>query len=278
MVKLIGLRAAAALMSTGVAAAAPVETALIILAEKDRAVVGGRSVQVVIPQMEIATSIDAGRVARAPTGGLIDTIIMSQIDDTRKIIEHGLHEKADATVAPLRRALRDFDIKALALTTTKAALAKPDWFQLREIAFTSDAARDATLVYRYGLSPDFTRLQVTATLSLVRNPSVVVFRQTIASIVQLRAPSYEPDINVARWSADNGKLAKASLTIAFAQFERLIPYALGLNDADLKNFTAKSREKAFAAGVYAPLIDTGKSNPGNKLLWSGGLVQVSATP
>lgn len=272
------------------AAPKPVDAPL-ILSQADRSVVGGRAVQIIIPQSQIETSIDAGRIARPPSGGLLDTLIVYSLNDKRSIMERTLRDKAEATVAPLRQALGGFDIDALAFAATKAALAKPEWFQPQIITIGRDpspsgraafAGASATpqvafVAYRYELSPDFSNIRVTAETTLANRATPSdkpLYRHAITSIVQLRAPSYEHRENVARWSADGGRLAKTALATAFKQIERLIPSALGLTQGDITAFSAKNREKAFAAGLYGPLIERSTDGSGAILIWSGGLTSV----
>lgn len=290
---LIVLCAAFALVATGARAAAEPEKAPAILAEQDRSVVGGRAVRLALAQTQIETTIELGRVANTSAygGGLLGVLIIESTDDRRAIMRGSLRDKAEATVAPLRRALQDFDVGALAFTTTQAALARHDWFQARGITASSatpaqnvaatDAPQSAVVTYRYELSPDFSHIRVLAEITITRNAASrsgrtaaspkVIYRQRICSVVQLGTRSYEPHENVARWSADNGRLARQALTAAFGQVEQLIPYALGLSQADFNSLTAKNREKAFGAGFYGPLI----ARTGNDvLIWADGFLHV----
>jgi len=275
----------------------------IYLPEQDRKIEGERPVRLVIEQSQIDTSFDLGRVAFAGSGGgLLGALIVAAHDDRRKTMGLAEHDKAEAYAGPLRSALRDFDANALALSATKAGLAKSDWFQAQAIATSSDpsSAGDAafaaanpspqiaTIVYRYELSPDFSQIRVLGEITLTKHdgknhdadtaPTNLIFRQRVLSVVQLGTRSYEPRENVARWSADGGKLAKTALTAAFGQFEQLLPYALGLSEKSVGDLTAKNHEKAFAAGFYGPLIAKTGDTPGDVLIWSDGLVQVHTLP
>jgi len=265
-----------------------------VLAQRDRTIAGGRVVQVIVPQWQITTTIDIGRVAGdadSGGGGLLGAIVLSSMDDKRKALSRASFDRAEATIAPLRKALQGFDLDALALATSKAALAKPAWFQPSSVELsksrsldvpTAESAQAAMITYRYETSPDFTQIRVIAEIELrlagakpggkpVRDPS---YRQQVSSIVLLREPSFEPAENVAKWSAGDGKLAKAALTSAFGRLEQLIPFALDLSESDLKAFTSKGREKAFAAGYYGPLIERRADRPGETLIWKDGLVNV----
>lgn len=272
------------------------------IAERDRADAGPRAVQLLLAQKEIETSFDVGRVAAAYGGGILDSLIISAMDNKKQVMTANLREKALVTVRPLHAALASFDVDALALTTTQAALAKPGWLNPLPFAVTKDASPAvrsafvagaetpglALVAYRYDLSPDFTQIRVTAEIALARKPAAKggkppttasdVYRQRITSIVQLGKRSYEHGDNVAQWSAGDGKLARTALTTAFAEIERLIPYALALGPGDVAGFTAKNREKAFAAGLYAPLIERAADGSDAVLIWSNGLVHIRTLP
>lgn len=295
MKTLIRLWIAVALTTTA-AHAQKAEKPLPVLAEQDRQVPGGRVVQQILRQTEIYTSVETGRIAPAGyADSLIGALIMNDInDDIRDTTRSSLSSKAEAVALPLREALRDFDVDALALSTTRAAVARPEWFQARDVLATkdpmpgnttllasSDAAQFAFIRYRYELSPDFSQIRVIALITLERRQAGTatpppIYRQRITSVVQLRTRSYEPMENVAQWSAANGKLARAALTAAFGQVEQIFPYALGLKQADLATLGAKSHEKAFAAGFYGPLIAW--NGPEDLLIWSNGLIHVQTVP
>ncbi|MES2444492.1 MAG: hypothetical protein V4574_16830 [Pseudomonadota bacterium] len=300
MKTLIGFSLGLALIASG-AQAQKIDKATAVVAEQDRHVAEGRAVQVTLQQTEIATTIELGRVATAGYGGgVIGMILIDTIDDdNRDTMSQTLRAKAQALAEPLRLALRDFDVDAVALAATRAGVAKPDWFQAREVIgskepwargralllASSDASQFAYVRYRYELSPDFSQIRVIGEITLMpRNagrPAGVpetLYRQRILSVVQLRTRSYEPRENVALWSAENGKLAKAGLTAAFGQFEQLIPYALGLGQRDIDALMGKKREKAFAAGFYGPLIARNTSSSEDVLIWADGLVHVQSVP
>lgn len=292
----------AAILTPPVALAAPkAPDAPVTLAEQNRRVDGGHAVQVGLAQTQIETSIDIGRVAASTGGDLIGALIVSGMDDKRERLSDSATERANAAAAPLRDTLRGFDVDALALSTTQAALAKADWLRPQAFAATKDvssASRSAFafaattpqvafVTWRYALSPDFTQIRVIAEIALEAKPparrrsaaSPLLYRQTLSSIVQLGKRSYDHHENVARWNADDGKLAKAALAAGFGEVERLIPYALSLTPADIKAFTAKDREKGFGAGFYGPLIRRDADDPANLLLWAkDGLIHIRTLP
>lgn len=293
----------ASLLAAPPAHAAPKPaTVAATVAERDRTDAGPRAILLLLAQKEIETSFDVGRVAAAQGSGIIDSLIISSMDKKKRVMSANLREKALVTARPLHVALAPFDVNALALATTQAALAKPGWLNPLPFAITRDAspaARSAfvagaetpqlaVVAYRYDLSPDFTQIRVTADIALARKPAAKggkpataaadFYRQRVTSIVQLRQRSYEHRDNVALWSAGDGKRAKDALTTAFAETGRLIPYALGLTPAEIAGFTAKNREKAFAAGLYGPLIERAADGSDAVLIWSDGLVHVRTLP
>ncbi|HYD25473.1 MAG TPA: hypothetical protein VEB68_11815 [Croceibacterium sp.] len=267
------------------------------LAAADREAAGGRDVRVTLAQREIETSFDVGRVAANFGGGLLDSLIIASMDNKRQVLSNSAWQRAEAAALPLREALQGFDVDALALATTRSALAQATWFSPREVTASNDGSPAALrafiasspadhlafVSYRYDLSPDFTQIRVYADLSLARKPGrnreiAPFYEQHLASIVQLSERSYEHRDNVARWSANDGALARTALARAFAQLEQLIPYALGLSHADVNALADKKREKVFAAGLYGPLVRRGQQRPDDVLIWADGLVYVQSLP
>ena len=289
----------AALMTPIAVHAAPKPTPVpAVVADRDRVSAGGRAIHLIVPQSRIETSIDVGRVAANYSGGILNTLIIRSMDDKKDVLSEKQRVRTLSAAQPLFDELAQFDIDALALSTAHNALAKPDWFQPRPFSLTrdatpaattafiagTDAPQVATLIFRYDLSPDFTQIRVSADLVLTHRSgrnggkssgvATPFFRQRMTSIVELRTRSYDPNANVALWSADDGKLAKAGLVSAFSAMDDLIPYALALTAADIKSFDAKDRAKGFAAGLYGPLIARSHRKAGDTLIWSDGLIYV----
>lgn len=295
--RLVSLLAALLAALPAYAAPKPADAPAVV-AKRDRADTGPRATLLLLAQKEIGTSFDVGRVASAYGGGILDSLIISAMDDKKKVMSANLREKALATVRPLHGTLASFDVDALALATTQTALAKPGWLNPLPFAVTKDASPAvrsafvagaetpglALVAYQYDLSPDFTQIRVTADIALARKPAAKgdkpvtaatdTYRQRITSVVQLGKRSYDHGDNIASWSADDGKRAKAALAAAFAETGRLIPYALGLTPADIAGFTAKNREKAFAAGLYGPLVERAADGSDAVLIWSDGLIHI----
>lgn len=305
MRNLIALEAGLLLAFAPCAALAQQSKAPLVLAESDRHVAGGRVVQVTVPQAEIETSFDIGRVANYNYDYYQTSIwwpLFHNVDrEMHGMLRSGEHDKAEKTVVPLRKALAGFDVDALALAATRAALAKPEWFQPQSIvaanesdgaartAFlaSSDAPQFALIWYRYETSPDFSQIRVIAEITVMRrrlasdkgsDPLIPIYRQRILSAVQLRTRSYEPAENVAAWSADNGARARAALTAAFATFETLLPRALDLGQPEIEALSNKRHEKAFAGGFYGGLIARSATNPDDILIWANGLIHIQSVP
>lgn len=279
------------------------------LTEHDRVIPGGRAVLVELPQYEIGTDVDVGRVVSDSSqygGGFLGALILEASDDKRERLTSMEMDKATAHVAPLRQAIRDFDFNGLAVASTRSALSHLDWFGAQNpewIKSPSDNDRRAlisgagtkqlaTISYHYLLSPDFTQIRVVADVTLWQpaaaraggpQPALTaIYGHRITAITELRKRSYEPAENVALWSADGGKLARASITAALARLEQLIPFALGLNQADVdalaRKKADKKADKIFAAGFYGPPVTAFPAITGEKVIWSQGLIEVMPTP
>ena len=261
-------------------------------AEKER--VRSYSLDVFLPQTTLETSFDTGRVASPPSGGLFDTLIVRRWDDKKQIMGDALKEKAEQTVTPLRKVLTDFEVDAMALASSEKALAAVPWIARERTRVLKSSlpppsnSNVAQIRYTYDISPDFTAIRVFAEVNLLQDCIVKIERgrvkcngfygQSITSIVQLRKRSYEGSDNVAAWSAENGKQAKAAFTQAFGQIEQLIPFALGLGEKDIKNYGAKDHEQAFAAGYNGALIKRGGASADDVLIYNKGLLHVHTLP
>lgn len=276
----------------------------VVLAETDRQVPNGRVVHLALRQTEIATSIDIGRVAKynyVYYNGLWTPFLGDVDEDMHDMLRKAQHDKAEAIAAPLRNALAGFDVDSIALAATSTALAKLEWFRPEtvtlardteteaRVAFlaSSNASQFAIIRYRYELSPDFSQIRVVAEITLMRrrhagdrgsDQLTPIYRQRILSAVQLRTRSFEPIENAASWGAEGGKLAKAALTAAFSRLETLLPYALGLDQAEVDTLLDKRHEKAFAAGFYGALIGRDAADRDDVLIWADGLIQVQSIP
>lgn len=287
---------ALALAATGAHAAPKPSNAPAIVAALDRTISGGRDVRVSLPQSEIRVGVDVGRVAASMGGdSLMGALIIGELDrDRREVMEKEQDRAATAKAEPLRTVLKGVDVEALAMATTKSALSRVDWFQAQNVTLTKSEAPQmradfinasttpqvAVVDYGYEMSPDFSHLRVNVWISMARKgarrnaANQPIYTQNMSSVVQLKTRSYEHSENIKSWSADDGKLLKSALVAAFSQFERMIPYALGLSAEDAKALTAKDREKAYAAGLYGPLVERGNGQADDVLIWARGFINV----
>lgn len=265
----------------------------VVLSAKDRAGLADVAVSIGVPQIQIASSVDVGRVARPPSGGLLDTLVVYSLDDKAKIMAETLRQKAELTIAPVRQSLSGFDVDTLARSHSEKAVSAVGWISKLSIDFvkngggTPDGPGAARIVYRYDMSPDFSSVRLFADISVFGNVSskskaapanALKFRQMVTSIVKLRKTSFEPVDNAEAWAADNGKKVKYALGEAFASMELLLPKALNLSGADVQAFGAKNREQAFAAGNNGALIQRGGTSPDDIVIWNNGLLRLHTIP
>lgn len=264
----------------------------ILIQETERNADGKFAAYIVLQQYEIATTYDVGRVAADAGGGTFGNYYIRKNDNKAAILADSLNDKAEANAKPLRQVLEGFDVRALAQATTAKALAAPGWFTTRalveksvEISPVFTYNTNVSFAYKYEMSPDFSSLRAYADIQLKgparSKPSktgTMLYWQRVTSVIQLRKRSMEHSENVAIWSADQGKLAKAAITEAFVQMEELIPHALNLTVADIKAYTAKDREQAFAGGYNGPLIKRGGRHSDDVLIWTNGLLKVHTLP
>ena len=275
------------------------------MAEHNRPVIRGRAVFVQLLQSEIDVEVDVGRVASddvfygnrgAYVGGYV--IYFHHNDDKRESLTAIETDKARYQVAPLRRAIMDFDFDTPAMEASRTALSRLEWLGAQEptlVKSQADDVRDTlaragtqqavTITYRYSLSPDFTQVRVIANVAIwqpdakgTQGRFTVLCQQRVAAIVELRRRSYDSTENVAQWSADKGRLARESIRAGLARLEQLIPFALGMTQADIDALGTSKTDKAFAAGFYGPTVKGFPSIAGEKLIWSRGLVNVMPAP
>lgn len=260
-----------------------------VLPEVSRAIEGGRSVQVVVPQPELAANITPSNVAGAMGGGLIGAMIDSSVQANRA-------GRAEVGITPIRATLFDFDVDALAIGTTNAVTASLPWFNAQPAAFGRDASpfgKNAALdgstapqvaffEYAYGVSPDFATVRVSVNVMVANKadpavrrpeqrlqPRYLVYAQTLTSVMQLPSPT-TPDENSVRWAANDGALMRQALTAAFGDLATLVPRALQFTDAEMQAAAAAPRntDRAFPGSRVI------EQNENGTLLLSGGLVHV----
>jgi len=258
--------------------------------DKDRSAVSARPVAVSLNQ-NLEASVDVGRVPADPASGLIDAIIVASMDNKRKILTANATDRAKSAITPLTAALTGVDLSDLAEQTTRKALAATSWFKPsavaivpgpiaknREALFSANPSAQTGIVsYRYQMSPDFTQLRVIASLNVTKAGAVPpIYAQQVVSLIELRQRSYDHAENVARWSSNDGALAKAALAAAFARLETVLPTVLELSPAKFAAVTNKAKTgSAFAAGFYGPQLMRDEKGV---VIWSNGNGFIAAQP
>jgi hypothetical protein len=258
--------------------------------DKDRSAVSARPVAVSLNQ-NLEASVDVGRVPADPASGLIDAIIVASMDNKRKILTANATDRAKSAITPLTAALTGVDLSDLAEQTTRKALAATSWFKPsavaivpgpiaknREALFSANPSAQTGIVsYRYQMSPDFTQLRVIASLNVTKAGAVPpIYAQQVVSLIELRQRSYDHAENVARWSSNDGALAKAALAAAFARLETVLPTVLELSPAKFAAVTNKAKTgSAFAAGFYGPQL---MQDEKGVVIWSKGNGFIAAQP
>lgn len=252
------------------------------LAQKDRAAPEGRAVQIVVDTPQIGATVEIGRVIPDLSAGSKITALTSMAQ-----------READFAITPLRAALKDYDANAKALDAAKAGLAVVPWVNpapletavepgaTRPLDFIAVAKTPTVGLVRIGyyLSPDATRIEARADLEIVRKAGkggatvTVLVLQHVTSAVVLNKPSFVVRENVARWSANDGELARSAIDRALGQLRDLIPQSLALDAGKVAAF-ATMTDMAQAAGRFGPVVDRGTAGPGSMVIWSKGLVGV----
>lgn len=273
------LPAAAAAQSTEAPAAQPVTG-------QNMAVAGGRSLRVLVAQAEIKSDINLSNIAVATGGGLLGGLIGAAVDSAHA-------KKAELLITPLRTAIADVDVDAMAMDAAKSGFANAEWNK-SEISFSKDSspagksasldsnsnAETAFVEYTYDLSPNFDALRVVERTDVAAktvasankpekrlSPKNLVYSHSVASVVLLPNAGKDKEANAARWAADNGKLARAALAQAFAQLKALTPRLLAMTAADDEALDRDKKNKKILAGGYY-----GRPQPtadGATLLWTG---------
>lgn len=261
-----------------------------VLVESARIAPGGRGVDVVVGQAEIASNINPSFAMLAMGGGVLGVLIDAKVDSDRA-------KRAMAGITPLRAALIDVDVDQLAIDTTKAATASLPWFDGKAPEFARDPtipAKSAVLTagaasqvaffdYVYDTAPDFSSIRVGVHITLANKeapngaapearltPKNLAFDQMVTSVVRLDAPG-APSDNAQHWAAHDGALAKKALQVAFAEVGTLIPRALTLGVDDITKMDAGAKK---TIGGYAGKVQ--EETPDGALLFNGGLVHVQS--
>lgn len=250
-----------------------------------RAASDARPVAALLSQNEIASSIELGRILGPNTGngGILGAIIIVAMDRTTERLTAAANARAEGHIAPLRAALAGFDSNALAQQATRTALSGLPGFNAdatelrvsasqdenapppqRQFALDHPQASQLGLVsWRYQMSPDFSQVQVIASVEIVDRARLAPrYRQQLISIVKLDRPSFVPEENVARWSANGGAAARRALQMAFARASQTIPRILELDQATYRHATDRRRtDRVIAVGYHGPVLFQDEAGP-----------------
>ncbi|MBB4612084.1 hypothetical protein [Novosphingobium taihuense] len=251
------------------------------LPQQERAAPEGRAVQVVLDTPQIGTQVEIGRV-------IPDTSAGSKIAALTSMAQR----EADVAIAPLRSALEGYDGNSKALDAAKAGLMSVSWLNpvpletatqpgaTQPLDFIAIAKTPTVGLVRIGyyLSPDATRIEARADLEIVRKSGkggaiTVLVLQHITSAVLLDKPSFVVRENIARWSAQNGLLARSAIDRSLGQLRDLIPRSFNLDASQIAAFSTAT-DMAQAAGRFGPVIERGTAGPGSVVIWSKGLIGV----
>jgi hypothetical protein len=267
-----------------------------VLPESARTVEAGRAVEVLVPQGEIKSNFKKytsvmGAVTLGMAGVLVDTAVETAVNSERS-------NKADFQDEPLRLALTGYDLDALALETTRAALAAVPWFQPTSFTFDRDTSvsgksgvldasptgQVAFVEYAYDLLPSGAQIRVVMRIQIANTAipkdagpndrlsrSHLLYAQTITSVVTLPSATKDVNENVGQWSFHKGRLARKALATAFANIGALLPRALDLTDADVAAMTKPDQKTLSIDGYHGRVQE--QSDPGT-LLFNGGFVHI----
>jgi hypothetical protein len=281
------LLAICALSLAGFAATTASAKVLDALPVEQRAIAGGRAIRVLVAQPEIKAGITPSNIAVAMGGGLLPALIDAANNASRS-------KKAEATIAPIRAATGDFDGDALALQTTKDAIAQIPWLQNADIEFSKDTSllgksalldkasstQTVFIEYTYGMSADFSAVLVNATIHIADKrlppeqtkpewrvqPNHVVYANVIATAAYMpNANPKDPDGNAAAWAADNGRAVRTALKQDFAQVAKLLPRTMALSSEDVKQMRSGTHKFTAKGGLGGRLVEEG---PDGTLMWT----------
>lgn len=274
----IGFIAAATLLVSGCVAVPKYQS----IAPEAHVVQGVRDLRVTVPQGEIKTTIVASNVAAAGGGGLLLALIDAGVNNSRA-------KSAEEVVKPLRDALADFDFDTQAMNATKETLAGIDWFALGNASFSkeisdklalatldaSQAPQVAFVTYEYQATADFSAIEVLARVQIV--PRVAAEGKSPKSRIALgNAIYYQPHLvqiplkgagkvtedNLARWTANNGSLARKALTDGIAQMQVML--AKGLQISPETSKALPKQPKHYSSTYFGRVVE--KTDAGT-IIW-----------
>lgn len=240
---------------------------------------------IIVAQSEIKTDINAFNAAAAG-GGLLGGIIAGAVNSSKA-------KKAEVLIAPVRDSIIDMDIDALALQTAKTAFANQFIFADDSvIAFgkdSTDAGKSMVLdgsdsdnitfvEYKYDFTPNFGAFRLFTKIDVAPKAMPadgkgekrlkagnLIYSHNVATYVEISELAKDKEANVALWAADNGKLTREAIALAFAKNAQLTARMLDLKQADFDTMNDKSKEKLWVYGIKGRVQND--DGPG-VLIWS----------
>jgi hypothetical protein len=241
-----------------------------------------RAVRVLVAQSEIKSDINSSNLGIVMGGGLLGGLMAAAQNSSRE-------KKAEELIGPLRTALIDLDIDAMAQSAARSGIAAVPWLSGAAVSFGKDSSpvgksefldsnttpRVTFVEYTYDLSPNFDSIRVVATSNTANKalpvvpksakapkpedrlkPKNLAYAQSVTVAVLL--PNADPknkEANAAAWAANNGELARKGLAQAFAEVAALTPRTFALTDADIKAMGDKTRARAGYEGLQGRVVE-----------------------
>jgi hypothetical protein len=215
-----------------------------------REVPGGRRLVVTVAQTEINALINTSNITAATGGGLLFALIDAGVNKSRTTT-------AEEKIAPIRNSLLDYNFDQKAFAMSKKLAENITWLGIIDSELKKDVSnaiysksldesstsQQLILNYDYLLTPAFDAIKVGARVSVLSKqvPSVdkpedrallknAVFTRDVVCAVSLKEATKDADENIAKWSKDNGALARKSLDDALAALLKIIEFALNFTD------------------------------------------------
>ncbi len=260
------------------------------------AVEGGRSVQVIVAQSEIKSDINPSNIAAATGNGLLGALVGAAVDSARA-------KKAEELMVPLRNAIADFDVDALAIETGQQSFTEMEWFKVNSsVAFAKDSSESgksalldaattkqvALVEYAYDMLPAFEAVRVVAKVDIVATEMLPKFKGNgkrrlnwgsktfsgrIVSIVAMKNPNKDKEINAPLWHANKAELTRRALKIAFANLVPLTQRSLSLGDNSWKLLDIK-KNKWVRIGSYVGRPQPSLNDRSTLLWWQGDFINI----
>jgi hypothetical protein len=246
--------------------------------DKTRDIVGGRKVLVLLPQTNImATYEDVNLSAVYFMFGILAGLAASP---AQAGIDRHLSQAAEERIAPLRRALEGYDFETPAKAAFLPIIEKSSWVRAQDAELNHDGSGSNierilnesntrqmfTVFPSYYADHKFRNLVVRIEADIIvrkipkgqyssarLKPDYIPFRQAFRCIVYLPgSESGTAEDNLARWSADSGRLARQALDLGIQRVSVLFGRYLDADEATvatwIKRGDRKSETRALMLG------------------------------